>query len=1211
MKLKFFSICVMTMLLFTTVHAATDCNLVTQIPPTECEELLNFYNVTDGPNWTNNTGWNDTNTPCSWFGVVCNTAHVTVLTLYDNDYDYTNGALGNNLTGSIPDLNLPHLSILYLHYNQLSGEIPNFTNLPQLQSLFLIKNQLTGTIPSFSHSPNLKLLHLGHNQLEGNIPDFGHLVSLEKLWLNNNNITGTVPDFTTLSHLQTLALNENQLTGTIPNFSNLSNLEFLSLNGNQLEGNIPNFVNLTSLQTLWLYDNKLTGTIPNFTSFNLSSLLSAFFRNNCGLTAFDSTQASLLTTKDPDWEARNTTCPTFALTVNKIGYGSTSGSGSHEVGISVNLTATPDTGYTFDGWTPAPCANTFMMPNNNLTCTANFTPSTFAISVTKVGNGSVSSSGNYTAGSTVTLTATPATGYIFSGWTPSPCANSFVMPNETLTCTAIFELGSEPIPEPDIFTVLLNKIGRGQIGGNGNYETNSTVNLTAIADDGYIFTGWSPAPCAPSFTMPNNALTCTATFELQTTPEPNNTFTLSLNQTGQGQIAGAGNYTTGTTVNLTATPDTGYHFTKWTPEPCASSFLMPDNSLTCTAIFESDIPIIQPTFTVSLVQTEYGQISGNGEYNVGDTVNLTAIPNEGYIFEGWTPSPCADNFVMPNSNLTCNAQFVLQVKPEPEPEPTKPTFAVSVDKIGNGQVNGNGQYHAGDLVTLTAIPDEGYKFRVWNPTPCNSSFIMPDRSISCTASFVPKDFAVTLMKTGKGQINGNGRYAMADMVNLTAIPDEGYQFMGWTPEPCANSFVMPNRPLTCIATFILQQPTDCNNVTEIPVKECQALLTLYQNTDGNHWKNNNLWNQTNKPCQWYGVVCTNQHVVGIGLPSNQLHGSLPDLTLPYLNWFILSDNQLTGQLTDFQNFSYLVWLFLGNNQFTGSVPDFAYLAQLQLLDLSNNQLTGIIPDFSHLSNLRGLYLADNQFSGEIPNFTQLPYLQALDLSGNQLSSTIPNFSYLPNLQSLYLFANQLTGIIPNFTQLPNLQKLSLTNNQLTGDIPTFSQLPKLQYLELSYNQLSGLIPNFPTFSRIWLNNNCGFTPYNAAQEIMLNNKDAYWNTINPQCDTTKLYVAHCIHYDANATPKARIPCITVDGINYQAEINQLNNVIASNPHFKMTLKEVSSANPSECITFTSKTSHQLRIDCVTVMNETYWVEMEQINSSHANTMEFELIDFGQ
>jgi hypothetical protein len=70
---------------------AFDCASVTEIPQGECEALVALYNSTSGPNWFVNTGWLQTTTPCSWYGVSCTAGHVSRLRL-----------VGNSLNGLIP-----------------------------------------------------------------------------------------------------------------------------------------------------------------------------------------------------------------------------------------------------------------------------------------------------------------------------------------------------------------------------------------------------------------------------------------------------------------------------------------------------------------------------------------------------------------------------------------------------------------------------------------------------------------------------------------------------------------------------------------------------------------------------------------------------------------------------------------------------------------------------------------------------------------------------------------------------------------------------------------------------------------------------------------------------------------------------------------------------------------------------------------------------
>ena len=117
-----------------------DCSAVTEIPKIQCEALVTLYNATGGDNWSDNTNWLATNTPCSWHGITCEAGNVTELALYSNQ-----------LSGSIPSEigNLTALTELSLPSNQLSGPIPpEIGNLTALTHLILAWNQLSGSIPS-------------------------------------------------------------------------------------------------------------------------------------------------------------------------------------------------------------------------------------------------------------------------------------------------------------------------------------------------------------------------------------------------------------------------------------------------------------------------------------------------------------------------------------------------------------------------------------------------------------------------------------------------------------------------------------------------------------------------------------------------------------------------------------------------------------------------------------------------------------------------------------------------------------------------------------------------------------------------------------------------------------------------------------------------------------------------------------------------------
>ena len=224
--------------------------------------------------------------------------------------------------------------------------------------------------------------------------------------------------------------------------------------------------------------------------------------------------------------------------------------------------------------------------------------------------------------------------------------------------------------------------------------------------------------------------------------------------------------------------------------------------------------------------------------------------------------------------------------------------------------------------------------------------------------------------------------------------------------------------------------------------ERDALITLYNSTNGANWTNKTNWlGAVGTECTWFGVTCSEGgSVETLALPANNLVGILP------------------AQLGALDA---MTTLDLSSNQLSGTIP--AHLARLALstLNLSNNQLNGSIPSdlgnplppptflredspirsdagpkpkkliCSIASNLTSLNLSNNQLTGAIPpELACFSFLNVIDLSNNRLSGTIPpDFaSYLLDLTGLFVQGNQLIGPVP---LLPSsLDSLNLSWNAL-------------------------------------------------------------------------------------------------------------------------------------------------------------------------------------
>ena len=104
----------------------------------------------------------------------------------------------------------------------------------------------------------------------------------------------------------------------------------------------------------------------------------------------------------------------------------------------------------------------------------------------------------------------------------------------------------------------------------------------------------------------------------------------------------------------------------------------------------------------------------------------------------------------------------------------------------------------------------------------------------------------------------------------------------------------------------------------------EALIALYNATDGPNWTNNDNWLSDKPLGEWYGIETDSGRVIVLELFDNRLSGGIPAELgqLSELQVIFLDDNELSGEIpAELSQLSYLIYLYLAGNELTGCVPD--------------------------------------------------------------------------------------------------------------------------------------------------------------------------------------------------------------------------------------------------------------------------------------------------
>lgn len=405
------------------------------------------------------------------------------------------------------------------------------------------------------------------------------------------------------------------------------------------------------------------------------------------------------------------------------GYGTTSGDGAFDPGQVATVDAVAAPGFRFVNWTDngqVVSTNTSysLTLDVNHSLVANFIVDvpqwSITTSASPANGGTVTGDGLIDDGASVSLTATPNAGFGFTNWTEN---GTVVSSTATYTFTAIenrtLVANFTALPTYQL-TLASNPSAGGTTTGGGSHLSGSSVTVNATASPGYVFSRWTKSngstaslSAAYTFNLTSNT-TLTANFVVIGEQK---SITLSSNPSIGGGTSGAGNYASGDSATVTATPNLGYEFARWTENGTTVS-TSPDYTFTVTgnrtlvARFNEAFIITADWTPAEGGSTEMDSLT----YKSGEKARAIATPEVGWSFLNWTEngtvvSTDPDYRFNVTGNRTIRANFISL---------SDVSITLSAMPAEGGTVDGGGTLAIGTDITISANARDGFKFTHWS-----------------------------------------------------------------------------------------------------------------------------------------------------------------------------------------------------------------------------------------------------------------------------------------------------------------------------------------------------------------------------------------------------------------------------------------------------------------------------------------------------------------
>lgn len=431
------------------------------------------------------------------------------------------------------------------------------------------------------------------------------------------------------------------------------------------------------------------------------------------------------------------------------------------------------------------------------------TIASFELNIATPANGSVTrnpSLVSYDAGTQVTLTAVPATGYQFVRWngdlsgTENPAVITmdavrnvsveFSQVTHTLEVLAQ-EGGSIMYPDPPIGIV-----------GHG-----ATIEIRAESDDAHDFNGWTilsgdPVIVNPLQSITDVTLTNDARIQANFTVKA---YQLSVSTRAGGTTTPSSPISVnhGVATPLEATVNNGYTFDRWIVTSGDATIEDPTNQTTTVTLTGNATVVASYIYTLTLstngsggLITTPGDPSVTAQYDV--PVSIVAEPATGYAFTHWTVvsgTAYVGNLESPSTTVR------LQDNAQVRANFTNSVYTLSVVATDHGTIiaplPATFTTTLGTVVLATAEAEPGYHFIEWIVTEGEAEItnnigattnIRVTGNATVQAVFEINSYSVNVFSAGNGIVSPttlNGVHGTEMLIEASA--NDGYHFTGWNP----------------------------------------------------------------------------------------------------------------------------------------------------------------------------------------------------------------------------------------------------------------------------------------------------------------------------------------------------------------------------------------------------------------------------------------------